>query len=326
MKESFAATMRDRQLIWALNGHVPHEALEVRRGRPSWVLKPEHKGLNLFNPGWWRHIAGSEHKWARSLNSSQCFAVNLFSPLAADSGLAKSVLNDLLPNRGIQKDDVIKVHFEYTPAGAPGWLGESGQPTQVDVCFEVTNADKSVGFILIEVKFTEAEFGSCRGWNGKKEGRWTNPDRNRCLDVHSILRSAESQCWLTQSENRRYWELLNLRSSSISPARLEPASPCPFRYGLYQMMRNRLLADELQRRHPGTWAEFVVCRHPENEQLVRLPEPTLSSTDAFTAFRGLSSQESVLDWHADNILERIMSFSDHLGTWSAWMTERYFWS
>jgi hypothetical protein len=70
MTESFAANARNHQLAWALNGGVPVEALEVRRGRISWVLKSEQRKLNLFRPDWWDYIAHAEHKWSRALNSS----------------------------------------------------------------------------------------------------------------------------------------------------------------------------------------------------------------------------------------------------------------
>jgi hypothetical protein len=96
-KASFAVAMRDHQLQWALNGGAPSAALEERKGKTSWVLKPEHRSRNLFRSDWWQHIAGAEHRWARALNSSQCFGLNLFGPLADDNGRARRVLSALFP-------------------------------------------------------------------------------------------------------------------------------------------------------------------------------------------------------------------------------------
>lgn len=316
--------MKEQQLRWALNGHIPLDALEERQGKTSWVLKPEHRHLNLFDPTWWRYIASSEHRWARALNSSQCFGVNLFAPLAEDSHRARHILNTLLPDRNITESHEVKTRFEYTPEGARSWLGERGQPTQVDVCFEVSKNTELVGFVLVEVKFTESEFGSCRGWGGKKNGQWTNPDRSRCLNVHEIIKSPSTECWLTQTEGRKYWELLELDSSSLKPGRSTLGAPCPFRHGLYQMMRNRLLADELQRRYPGTWAEFVVCRHPDNEQLLNLPEPVEDSNNALAAFRSLFTTGALHDWRADKVLELIGFPTGDRSHWADWMRERYF--
>jgi len=46
---------------------------------------------NLFRQEWWHHIQGLEHRWVRALNSSQCFAVNLFANLAEDRSGANRV-------------------------------------------------------------------------------------------------------------------------------------------------------------------------------------------------------------------------------------------
>jgi hypothetical protein len=92
MNERTQPDARKLQLKWALAGGVQESDLEVRRGRISWVLKQQHQKKNLFDPRWWEYIVGSEHRWARALNSSQCFGVNLFAPLKRDPQLARKVL------------------------------------------------------------------------------------------------------------------------------------------------------------------------------------------------------------------------------------------
>ena len=89
LTKSFAASMRERQLSWALAGGIPLSALEQRHGKVSWVLKHDDRKLNLFRKDWWEYIAHAEHFWARALNSSQCFAVNVFAPIADDPALAR---------------------------------------------------------------------------------------------------------------------------------------------------------------------------------------------------------------------------------------------
>src|SRR5437899_12474728 len=103
--ESFDVKARNHQLAWALNGGVPIEALEVRRGRVSWVLKSEHRKLNLFRLDWWDYIAHAEHLWSRALNSIQCFAVNMFAPLADDCVRARKALQILLPACHLRPED-----------------------------------------------------------------------------------------------------------------------------------------------------------------------------------------------------------------------------
>jgi hypothetical protein len=324
LTELSATSMRHRQLSWALEGGVPAAALEERRGKASWVLKREYQKLNLFRPAWWDHITGAEHRWARALNSSQCFAVNIFAPLAEDPVRARKALQLLLPTREFAPGDDIAIRFEFTPEGAAAWLGERGQPTQIDVYFGVTRSNRCIGHVLVEVKFTESSFGCCRGWETKIDTPSSNPDLSRCLDSAAIVSAPEANCWLAQSEGRQYWKIMSEPGSSIHATAIRVAGGCPFRHGLYQMMRNRVLADELGRRTGAAWADFAVCRHSDNKRVVVLAEPVLSLLDAVGAFRSLSSNDAILDWDAEKIVRAIASTDDRLDDWRAWMLRRYF--
>ena len=319
-EKASALAMRDRQLAWALAGGIPLNALEERHGKTSWVLKSEHRKLNLFRPAWWDYIEGAEHRWARALNSSQCFAVNLFAPLAEDSVLARKVLNGLLPERSLDCNDLVSICFEFTPSGSASWLGERRQATQVDVYFQILRSGRCRGHILVEVKYSEETFGCCRGWNPAS----TNPDRSRCLDVTAILSPPHSNCWLVESEGRKYWDIMSQQTSTIREHAIGQAGSCPFRYGLYQLMRNRVLADELTRRSGAEWADFAVCFHPANQQVLTLHEPVSSTTNVFDAFRSLSSPNAVADWNAQRVLETIRKKDDRLTDWGRWMQDRYF--
>src|SRR6266404_5506105 len=166
-KPNYVETMRHQQADWALtvkrhqidwafaSGRINPEMLELRHGQPSWVLKKEHRAANLHREEWWKYIEGHEHRWARALNSSQCFAVNLFSPCRDDKNLAKTVLSKLVTNLPDLESSQVAVHFEYTPGDAEKWLGEKGQATQVDVAFQVDQRGQQSGYVLIEVKFSE---------------------------------------------------------------------------------------------------------------------------------------------------------------------------
>lgn len=320
----FAAAARDHQLQWALNGGVPAGALREHEGKHSWVLKHTLRKHNLFRSRWWEHIAGFEHRWASALNSSQCFGVNLFAPLHEDPARARSVLRLLLPHRDIDPEDTVSVLFEHTPDGAAEWLGERGQPTQVDVFFEIRRAGQPGGFVLVEVKFTESGFGSCRGWNGKRGDAWVNPNREHCRDIAGLVRLPSSRCWLAKVEGRSYWALLSRDSSTLRLERIALESACPFRHGLYQLMRNRILADELCARTQGAWAELAVCRHPGNMALMKLKEAVAGNSDALAAFSSLSTSESVRDWNAEEVLDMVTASDGSLKDWHAWMRSRYF--
>jgi hypothetical protein len=317
--------MRNRQLAWALAGGIPREALEKRHGKLSWILEFEQRKRNLFRPSWWDYIKGFEHRWARALNSSQCFAVNLFAPLkessdAGDSVPARKMLETLLPARSLSEQDSISVDFEFTPPGSAAWLGERGQATQIDVCFQIARSGRCYSYVLVEVKFSEASFGSCRGWKPKSD----NPDPGRCLDVSAIMAPPHSKCWLVESEGRKYWDIMSRRKSTIQQDAISQVDGCPFRFGLYQLMRNRVLADELVYQKGAAWADFAVCFHADNQKVLALPEPVSSTSNVFEAFRFLSSPDAVLDWNAEKVLGVIRSNDDRLGDWERWMYDRYF--
>ena len=152
MRKPFASAIQERQLAWARDGHIATSALEQSRGG-TWILNAEHRGLNLFRPGWLDYIKGREHLWFRSLISSQAFAINIFAPCAEDSTLCINVLRFLLPDRELASGDSAIVCFEHTPGGSRSWLGEEGtrQPTQIDVHIEARRS----GHVLVEVKYTE---------------------------------------------------------------------------------------------------------------------------------------------------------------------------
>jgi len=255
--------------------------------------------------------------------SSQAFALNLFGPLADDSTTARRTLNRLLPDRDIRGDDVVRVEFEQTPDGTRQWLGEMGrQPTQIDVLLTVARGGKPQGFVLVEVKLTETGFGGCRVWKpSRKDQPWTH-HRARCLDLSAIIEDPVSQCWMAKTEGRRYWDAMALQDSSIQLDQLAAGSPCPFRYGLYQVMRNRLLADAMRRELRAEWADAVVCLHPENPSVRQEPELVAGESDSVQAFRRFSVENSLQDWRADNVLNTVLAAGGP-SAWGDWMKQRY---
>jgi hypothetical protein len=89
-------------------------------------------------------------------------------------------------------------------------------------------------------------------------------------------------------------------------------------------MRNRVLADALPLAFSGTWSEFVVCRHADNDALLQLSEPVLGSSDALAALQSLTFTNAVRDWKAHELVELIHSCGANTGEWARWMRTRYF--
>ncbi len=318
MRKPFATAMQERQLAWARNGQIEASALEQTRGG-TWVLRWKRRDLNLFRPNWLGYIKGKrkEHRWFRSLISSQAFAVNIFAPLREDPALCIGVLRSLLPDRALESSDSAVVRFEHTPDEAPGWLGEQNtrQPTQIDVHIEVRRSGVCLGHVLVEVKYTERDFGSCRGW-AKREANLKD-----CENTTELVRSPNRICWLARTQNRHYWELMSDPTSSIRLDAVPLTDPCPFRDGRYQMMRNRVLADVLKRKTGADWSDFAVCLHPANGDVRMLLN---GSEGIVESFRSLSSFTAVREWNPKEVVNAIRRRSTTLGDWGNWMEQRYF--
>ncbi len=317
----FAEEMKRHQLDWALGGGVPRDYLEVRNGRISWVLKKEHRDNNLFEPSWWRFIAGHEHRWARALNSSQCFAVNLFAPAAMRSKLAKAILYTAA-GITLPDDAVVEITFEHTPKDAPSWLGEKGQPTQVDVFFTAT-AQETLGYLVVEVKLTESGFGSCRGPNGRDKDGKGNPHPERCREGVAAVAHPQKLCWLAASEGRQYWNIITQSPNQFDFSCLSDDDACPFRDGLYQLLRNYALARALVAKTDATWAFITACVHPKNSDVYHLEEEVAGHRDAIAAFRQLAGNNACRVLNPQLVVSLSEREYPELMNWAQWMRARY---
>ena len=307
-KLDFARKLKAHQIQWAASSGKSG----FLESKPDWVLRRENKQDNLFDPTWLGLINRHEHRWFRALNSSQAFGVNLFGPVAADWGLAQAVFDQLVPHRSTELTDEVRVYLEYTPSNGPEWLGEAitGQPTQVDVAFEVCRSSVPLGFLLIEVKLSEA-FGTCRGFKHQKK---MHMDPSPCLDARSVLANPETNCWMVSEEKRRYWEILKSAKSTLTFESLAPQAACPFRYGVYQLMRNRVLAQALVKKGGAKWADFAVCAHPSND---------CGSKEAIEEFRSLFGRVELLSIDPGVVISAVAGSDPRRDSWAEYMRERY---
>jgi hypothetical protein len=320
-KPRFPNALQRHLAAWAASSGYA-ECVEASPSH-SWVLRKEHRERNLYDPQWWRYISGLEHRWARALNSSQCFAVNLFGPLTDNLRNAVPFLQQMLPDRHVADADDIRVTFEHSPPGIASVLGERGQPTQIDVFFEVVREEHLVGCVGVEVKLSETEFGCCRGYAGRRDGRPVNPQRDRCLSLRSVLESPETQCYMAEVEGRKYWGQLTSAGSSMQLDRIPEDNPCPFRHGLYQLMRNRVTLEAFQTAVGAEWCELVVCIHPSNATVTTLPEPVVGTDDALDAFRLLTNTGAIRRWDAADVLRAMTSDQTTHRDWANWMEGKY---
>jgi len=311
---SFAQQEKANQRAWAERDPFMEARLDDRHGPKTWVLKSDLAAHNAFRPEWWTQIEARVHRWGRALNSSQAFALNLFGP-ALDPMVARAAWRGFSERR-LPADAKVAVRFEFDYSMDAGerysgvQLGERRQRTQIDVLFEVDSPSER-GALLIEVKYTEHEFGTCRGGTKGDPG---------CDDLVRLMRDSQ-RCWLTRHEGRKYWSLMTQESSSFRFPQMA-ASQCPFRDDLYQLMRNRVLADSMREVAHLDWADTAVCIHPENSDLRALFKGDAANRGFGDAFAALS-QRKVQSLEPVSIVEALSASSPALGNWRRYMMERY---
>ena len=314
---SFADTMKRHLTAWAseLDGFRTD-------GVHPWVLHPSLAALNYFgSQPWFLLVADKPHLWSHALNSSQAFAVNLFGPARFSQAAAQALWKALPAGCGHDEPQHVGVHFEYsgpTKGFASEALGEAGVPTQIDVAVEgtFTNGVKRLQFI--EVKLTESHFGSCRGAKGGK--RRANPAPERCGDLARVREDTPGQCWLVQAEHRKYWDLID--GSTGLEVSADAEGGCPWRGGLYQLMRNWALARALLDRDLATSIDLAVCVHPENTVARRLRPAVAGSSDAIEAFNAMAAPTKVAALDP----RELIAAQDVEGApngWRAYMERRY---
>jgi hypothetical protein len=225
------------------------------------------------------------HDYARALNSSQAFALNLFLPfrVGRTDGLAA-----FLSERLGRRVTVTGVALEYYGSGDllaeinGANPGPEDRLTQADVAVHLRDADGRPDLLLVEVKLTEGGFTACGG--ARSRG---NRDLGPCDDAATFF-DAHARCYLRRpyraSRDRRYWELFARAHGSLREAfpGADEVGPCPFRGDWQQPMRNHALAlAAVDAGLGGFWA-LALVHHDDNPDVVgpwdRTPRPRWTGT------------------------------------------------
>lgn len=223
--------------------HIPREAGQQPYLYPKW-------NQGLFPPTAKSFISHLEkaafklHSWAHHVRSSQIFAFNLFWPFVdGDVQLLVQPLSRILPELG----HIEKLNFEFVPETdvLGEWPGDKpkGAFTASDVGIIYRTAKNQRAILLIEVKFTEAEFTPCNGYRS-----CANTRRDVCEDWHTFCNET-NMCYLVRTKHatkdRRYWEILTTEFGDVAHfIRNEDLTmgKCPFIRDFQQPMRNHTLA------------------------------------------------------------------------------------
>lgn len=197
----------------------------------------------------WDDVASRNklHKYAKHVRSSQAFAINLFGGLP-DSGV-RAILSSFFGPVGTVERPFLEYEDELDR------LRETvmkGQQTQVDVLLRGTRSTGEPVAVLVEVKLTETDFGSCSGAGDK------NNDTPHLCSTPGPFGSDPQNCFKLRNGGGkarrtydRYIPIASLPSSSTFDG-------CWYRTTAYQPMRNVAMA-AMMSTEDGVETVVAVC-------------------------------------------------------------------
>lgn len=268
--ESFTKWVMCQQTRWRESADVTQEPGAFRK-RPYAHIFPG----DSWEDGLWPGIrSGAEHPlpqyikqhdiqrhtYANHLNSSWTLCANLYFPFRASQD-GRALLASFLQSKVDERiHGVDAIELEYAEPDDSGLapkdlLGETGGgrgqgQTSPDLGVIV---NEGTGLVLIEIKFTEGDFGSCTL-------RKHRSDTGTC--EIGIAKGHRSDCKSTLG--RRYWEHLEAAADSNALAGLRT---CPaFRAG-YQLLRQQALAEGIAKSGNYDLVVSVVAVHKDNPYL-----------------------------------------------------------
>ncbi len=322
-KSDWATQEQSRQVHWkeatagiSARGLHNGQAVDYLLPREDWALNlvPEHRSAILA------HLESAGiviHEFAHHVRSSQVFALNLAAPFFAHPDLLRPILTALLPPT-VAVARVDKVEAEVVDPQnrfhEPGDRGTKRTSSDLGIWWTDTAGRRCL--LLVEVKYTEAEFGSCK--KGHDHGGTCDTDGRR------VLASDGALCPLSAPPHgRTYWKWMR-QLRIFRDDVLATSEGCPFRHDGYQLMRNQLLAAVLEQDPDVDRVDFAVMLHDDNRAVRALNVPLAGSTDAIQAWRGVLRDPSRFHELSPRRWLEVASREPALAVWATAMLDRYF--
>jgi hypothetical protein len=325
---TWEAQMRQHQIRWkddvARVGECGQHGGDEKR-----YLFPRHRWMCNILPSYRSTVAKhlqtlgiAKHSFLHHVLSSQAFAFNLAAPFIEQPAMLTPVLRSLLPDDvGDQIYKVVRVETEvdggknYFNEPSRGSRGDMRTSADIGVWWQAL--DGTTNLVLIEVKFTESEFGHCA--KGQKHGGVCDNGGNELVATYG------HGCPLQEPPHQRtYWTLIEKHDLFDSDT-LSASKACPFRADGYQLMRNQLLAavmeddpdQELGR------VDFAILTHDDNPDILALDHTLAGETTAESGWRAvLRRPERFHSWRASYWIRA--AAAPDLDEWTEAMFERYF--
>ena len=258
------------------------------------------------------------HKDKHNMLSSQIMCLNILFPLKQHL----DVLKMWLSSKFSDVENVVDLDFEYIGPNNKNYFNEEGgrgqNRTSSDISVTWQDKGRRENMLLLEFKFTEANFGEC-----SKHG---NPDRSRCNSSDKIVAFPRTQCYRAEI-GRKYWDFILSGNSPFRQEALTTERYCPFRYNFYQLMRNQLLAHCIQSDSQEGFhtVEFGVIYHADNNELLRMSHPFEGKRDPLKTWPSLlKTPDSFHVFTIQNFVHTIeTSLPENLSGWRKYIKQRY---
>lgn len=293
---------------------------ETRGGNQyrHWLTETDAK-LNFISNGIYEatlarfknHKAGNLKRILTNTAASQTYCFNLIIHLQQNPLLADRLFSELLGKQ-------VKVRHlepEFTPnecnsvAGfereADESLGDQnpklgiGTDSDIAVFYSYENTKK--GVLLIEFKFIEPEFSVCSSFANKPNIRSTCNSGNYFADYIVIKSRDKSNNFLCGYNKYSNWKL-TAESRVVYGSKIPQIIGCPFRYGLNQLWRNMLLAEQVAFARGCDEFAFWVFSSAENDKYLWKNGITESQFREILTEQGNKSFKKI---HLESILDNL---------------------
>jgi len=216
-----------------------------------------------------QHKAGDLHRALTNTAASQPYCFNLIIHLQSNQLLANKLFSSLLG----KEVNISHLEPEFTPNKCNNINGferlkdesieklgpNSKIGTDADIAVFYTYENSKKGILLIEFKFIEAEFSVCTSYKNKQDIRHTCSSENFYKE---FVETRNKLCGYNQYLN---WQLTET-SKVIDGIKIKSLSSCPFSFGLNQLWRNMLLAEQVASARQCDEFGFWVFSSIENDE------------------------------------------------------------
>lgn len=308
------------------NGNKYKHLLTVEQSQFNFITEDIHTATKeRFS----KHKAGDLHRILTNTAASQPYCFNLIIYLQQHPALADKLFSNLF-------DKQVRVHHlepEFTPNLCDNIIGfertgdegdeedesigdqnlKLGIGTDSDIAVFYTYNNDKKGVLLIEFKFIEHEFSVCSSYAGskKKEGEIPEEKQQRLernKERRAICNSNNFYSKMVETKNslcgyNKYfnWEL-TAKSKVIDGEKIKSMSACPFSFGLNQLWRNMILAEQVAlTRHCDEFC-FWVFSPIENDNYLWKNEETEKQFREILTPQGNKHFKKV---HLENILDKL---------------------